>query len=241
MLKKLQKYTFIAFMACASTLASAREYQGFDRNFVMQSETLSSEQCQEIYLELIENFVGWAEENWREDDSLEPGGGYFNAKGTGVRWARGNSNVCIGYAVLLDAFPNRTHFNDKKIPRAVLEDHLRRTLRTLALTYLNKGQSKSAPKIGAAWQTSLYFIGAVWAAHIYEDNLDADTLELIRETAATAADSLDKEVPSNRFGNTGSEDCAWNGPFLAFVGNKYSDDPRAENGVSWLLNGVTMH
>jgi hypothetical protein len=57
------------------------------------------------------------------------------------------------------------------------------------------------------------------------------------------ADSLDKDIPSRRFGDTGSEDCTWNAPFLAFAANKYADDPRAEQWdrlcKQWALNALS--
>ncbi len=212
--------------------------------FTLRSETLTSAECQAIYLKLIENFAGWAEAHWEENPVHEPGGGRFAASGAGVRWARGNSNLCIVYAVLLDAYPHRTHFTVKHIPRAQMEDHLRRTLRFLCLGYREDQTGKSDDVVmGPGWQISLDFIGAVWAAHLFESRLDAETIQLVRQTACAIANSLDKEIPSRRFGDTGSEDGAWNGPFLAFVANKYASDPRAgtwdERAKKWTYNTLS--
>ena len=115
--------------------------------FTLRAETLSGRQRQEIYLQLIENFVGWTEHTGRfvNTEELEPGAGYFNAAGHGVTWARGNSNLCVAYAVLLKAFPQRDVFSIYKVPRSQLEDHLRRTIRALCLSNKNCSRHKSTP------------------------------------------------------------------------------------------------
>ena len=202
-------------------------------------ETLTSRECQAIYLTLMENFVGWSESKFVDDDTYEPGGGRFEAKGHGVDWARGNSNLCIAYAVLLAEYPQRTTFTIHAIPRADLQEHLRKTIRYLCLAYQGDGDRKWGP----GWQVSLDFIGCAWAAHLVEASLDSDTVRLVREVTCAVADSLDKAIPSRRFGDTGSEDCTWNAPFLAFAANKYADDPRAVHWdrlcKRWALNALS--
>ena len=60
------------------------------------------------YLQLIENFAGWAEQHWNEKEQS------YDANGTGVTWARGNGDVCIVYAVLLTALPDRATISPRK-------------------------------------------------------------------------------------------------------------------------------
>jgi hypothetical protein len=82
-------------------------------------------------LRLLENLAGWAEGHWNEKD------GSYNAAGTGVTWARGNGDVSIVHAVLLTELRNRPALTPRRVPREVLLDHVRRTLRTLCRTNRN--------------------------------------------------------------------------------------------------------
>ncbi len=215
------------------------------KEFTLRSETLSAPERKAIYLAVLEDFIGWGEftgkfVNW---DSIEPGGGFFEAAGSGVSWARGNSNLCIAYGVLLNEFPKRQEFTRHNISRAVLQDHLRRTIRSLCLS--NKNCSKHVAEShqwgGPSWQAALEFIGCAWAAHLREDSLDADTLALVTEVLAKEAENLDKPIPSGSISDTKSEDCSWNAPLLALAANKLSKDPRASKWdyltKKWALNG----
>ncbi|MBN1911280.1 MAG: hypothetical protein JW818_16160 [Pirellulales bacterium] len=214
----------------------------------LTARTLPVKQRQEIYLRLIENFVGWAEQSGQfvDSDEYEPGGGFFKAAGAGVTWARGNSNLCLGYALLLEEFPQRQEFSIYKIPRKRLEKHLRATIRTLCLSNHNSSRHKPGGKKwgGPAWQPALETIGWAWAVHLHGDHLDDDTRKMAREVICREADHLDKKIPSQKIDNTGSEDCCWNTALLAFAANKYADDPRAarwdELAKRWALNGVSI-
>jgi len=216
-------------------------------SFTLQTETLSPKERQDIYLRLIENSVGWAEHTGKfvESDEQEPGGGYFEAKGAGVTWARGNGNLCLAYALLLEELPERQRFSIYQIPRQRLEDHLRRGLRTLCLANRNASRHKPTKHTwgGPSWQSALEAIGAAWAAHLREKHLDADTLALVREVVSKEADHLEKEIPSGKEGNTRSEDCTWNTPLLAFAANKYADHPHAarwdELCKKWAINAMS--
>lgn len=216
--------------------------------YTLRAETLSRQQRQEIYLRLIENFVGWAEHSGRFVGSkeIESEAGYFNAAGHGVTWARGNSNLCLAYAVLLKTFPERREFSIYKVPRSQLERHLCHTIRALCLSNKNCSRHKPTERTwgGTSWQAALELIGCAWAAHLYQEHLDADTLAMVREVVCREAEHLDKEIPSRRFDNTGAEDCSWNAPLLAFAANKYTDDPRASRCDSlckkWAFNAVSI-
>ncbi len=76
-----------------------------------------------------------------------------------------------------------------------------------------------------------------------ESELSADTLALTQEIITLEADNLDKTIPSGTPGDTRSEDCCWNAPFLAFAANKFASDPRASNwdylAKKWAMNAVS--
>jgi hypothetical protein len=213
----------------------------------LSPETLPRETRMAGYLRLIENFVGWVEakETFVEAKTLEPGGGYFEAAGKGVTWARGNSNLCIAYAVLLTANPDRESFCDGKVSRAMLLDHARRAMRALARANTNSPRHKKSKLDwgGPSWQAALEFAGCAWAAHLLADQLDAETLELVSEVVIAEANHLDKDIPSAEAGNTGSEDCSWNAPLLAFAACKYPDHPQAQHwdelAKRWGINSVS--
>jgi hypothetical protein len=246
----------ILFAACILTAAggyfetpvASQDTRRPPREFRLTRKTLKPSDRQAIYLELIEDFIGYAEHSRRFEsaDTLEPGGGYFDAAGSGVTWFRGNGNLCIAYAVLLSRCPDRQEFTRYNIPRSVLFDHLRRTLRSLCLS--NKNCSRYVPEShswgGPDWQPALGVVGAAWAAHLMEASLDEDTRSLVADVLAKEADNLDKPIPSAAPGNTGAEDCCWNAPLLAFAANKLSHDPRAgkwnELAKRWAINAVSI-
>ncbi|MCX7045462.1 MAG: hypothetical protein NTX50_08275, partial [Candidatus Sumerlaeota bacterium] len=218
-----------------------------DNQFAMTRETLSSEMKMKLYLKLLENFAGWIEssDTFKDDETIEKGGGAFLAKGAGVTWPRGNSNLCIIYATLLTALPDQSHFSRYRIPRAQMEDHLRRTLRALCLTNKNCARCINPARWGGpSWQAALEFKGAAWAAHLMEKQLDAETVALVKEITCKEADNLDKPIATAAPGNTGSEDCSWNTPLLALAANKYPDHPHAarwqELARRWAVNAVSI-
>jgi hypothetical protein len=216
-------------------------------SYQLKTETLTSGQRQDIYLQLIENFVGWTEESKRfvKTDELEPGGGFFDAAGHGVTWARGNSNLCLAYATLLHACPDREQFSIYDIPRERLEHHLRCALRAVCLSNKNCEQHRPAKHTwgGPSWQAALEFIGSAWAAHLCQDQLDDRTLTMVRQVLCREADHLDKQIPSRRQGDTGAEDCCWNAPLLAFAANLCADHPHAAQWETlckrWAINAAS--
>ena len=214
----------------------------------MQSETLTQAQRQKIYLGLIEDLIGWGEASGQfvDSEAIEPGGGYFEGKGHGVTWPRGNSNLCIGYALLLRSYPERGHFTMHRIPRAVLEAHLRKATRALCLSNKNLSQHRKSDFTwgGPSWQTALEFLGAAWGPVLYPAAFDDETLAWVHEITTKEADIFaKKEIPSGKVGNTRAEDCAWNTPFQAFAACRYGDHPNAarwnESCTEWALNTLS--
>src|SRR5215212_8531391 len=61
----------------------------------------------QAYLELLENFAGFAEQYWNEKAES------YDAAGAGVTWARGNGGMCLVNAVLLTEYPDREFFSPK--------------------------------------------------------------------------------------------------------------------------------
>lgn len=217
-------------------------------DYEMTRRTLTNDEKMDMYLRLIENFIGWAETsgNYVDSESLEAGGGFFEGKGRGVDWSRGNSNMAISYALLLTERPEQKLFTIYDIPREQLMDHARKAIRSLCIANKNFSGHQPSDRTwgGPAWQTGLSFIGCAWAAHLLEKQLDRETLDMVREVAGIEADLMDKEIPNRRFRDTGAEDCAWNTAFLAFVANKYADDERAEHwdylAKKWGMNAISI-
>src|SRR3954470_19749473 len=144
------------------------------------------------YLGLVENFLGFAEQHWNENAKS------YDAAGSGVTWARGNGGVCLVAAVLMSEYPERDTFSPRKVPRTVLLEHVRQTLRSLCLTS-NVCTDPRAKKPGTwggvdpsrggwHWQAGLETEHWVLAAHLLRSQLDADTLELVRQVAGAEAD-----------------------------------------------------
>ncbi len=197
------------------------------------------------YLTLIENFGGFAERHWNDKEES------YDAAGSGVTWARGNGGVCLVMAVLLEEFPERDNFFPQKVPRRVILDHVRRTLRRLCLTSncctdpraIKPGTWDGVDPKGEGWhwQAGLETEHWVLAAHLLAKQLDDDTKSLVRQIAVAEADgAMQRPIHSGKKGNTTADDCSWNAGILGVVAAIYSDDPRAvqwdEAAKRWALN-----
>jgi hypothetical protein len=195
------------------------------------------------YLQLLENFAGWAEQHWNENEQS------YDAKGAGVTWARGNGDVCIVYAVLLTALPDRPTFSTRRIPREAMVEHVRRTLRTLCLASRSCDDPRARKpgtwggadgNRGGRWQAGLETEHWVVAAYLLARYLDDDTKALVRQVATAEAELAKKPIPSAKPGDSAADDCVWNAGLLGVVAAIYADDPRAaswdEWGKRWALN-----
>ena len=199
----------------------------------------------QAYLDLLENFIGYAEEHWNEKDSC------YDAVGAGVTWPRGNGGVCLTSAVLLTEYPERQTFSPRKIPRQVLLDHTRRAIRSLCLSS-NVCTDPRAKKPGTwggndparggwHWQAGLETEHWVLAAYLLKSQLDADTLALVHQVAGAEADgAANRPIQSARPGDTAADDASWNAGILGVCSAVYADDPRAKRwddyAKHWALN-----
>jgi hypothetical protein len=182
------------------------------------------------YLKLIENFAGWAEQHWNEQQQC------YDAQGSGVSWSRGNGDVCLVYALLLTEHPDRAEFSSRKIPRGVMLDHVRRTIRTLCLSNKNCTHANAIrpPTWGGPdWQSALETSRWLWASYLLGDQLDQDTKALVRQVATAEAEASEKTIPAAKKGNTAGDDCVWNTSLLGMAAAFYDDDPRAASWDEW--------
>jgi hypothetical protein len=188
------------------------------------------------YLGMLENFARIAEQHWNEQEQS------YDAQGKGVTWARGNGGVCLVNAVLLTERPERADFSPKQIPRGVMLEHVRRTVRSLCLKSksctdaraLKPGTWGGAERGGGGhWQAGLEAEHWALAAHLLRAQLDDDTKALVRQVATTEADLCIKEIPSAKPGNTAADDCAWNAGLLGVCAAIFADDPRAARWDEW--------
>lgn len=192
------------------------------------------------YFNLLENFVGWAQQHWNDADKC------FNADGAGVSWARGNGNVCLAAAVVLTERPQQTKFGNRQVPREQILANIKQAIRTVCLANRNckHPQAWKEPKWGGPdWQSGLETSGWLWAAWLLRNKLDAETWLLAQDVAAAEADHLKKTIPSQVKGNTGAEDCIWNASMLGAAANLLSHDSRAatwdEWCKRWALNAIS--
>jgi len=221
--------------------------QDDSKEFQLRAETITPKERQELYLQLIEDFVGPMEQEfWINTDKLEKSGGYYNiSQNKGHDWARSNSDLCRMLTVLLSGRPSQTTFTKYNIPRSTLESHLEKTIRSLCLSNRNYSQKKSSRWGGPSWHASLGFIGAVWATILQESILDSSTIIMADEVLGDEAEALKKPITYyTRAMQTAAEDCIWNCTVLALAANKLSSDPRAaswdEWARKWAINSVAM-
>jgi len=182
------------------------------------------------YRQLLENFAGWAEQHWNEKEQC------YDAAGAGVTWSRGNGDVCIVYAVLLTELPKRPVISPRIIPREIMFDHVRRTLRTLCLRNRNCTDPQAVKPStwgGPSWQAALETENWVFAANLLADQLDEPTKALVRQVASAEAEAAKKTIPSVTLGDTKADDCSWNAGLLGVVAAFYHDDQRAASWDEW--------
>jgi hypothetical protein len=190
------------------------------------------------YLKMLENFAGFAEQHWNDKENC------YDAAGSGVTWARGNGDVCLVNAVLLTEFPDRKTYSPRNIPREVMLDHVRRTIRTVCLNSnvctdpraIKPGRwgGPDPRRGGWHWQAGLETVCWTIAAHLLADQLDDDTLALVRQVATAEADgAAERKIRSARPGDTAADDCGWNAEVLGVCAAIYADDPRASKWDEW--------
>lgn len=182
------------------------------------------------YLQLLENFAGWAEQHWNEKEQA------YNAKGAGVTWARGNGDVCIVYAVLLTEMPDKPTFSPRQVPLEVMLDHVRRTLRSLCLRNKNCTDAERAKRPtwgGPSWQAALETEHWVMTARLLDGQLDDRLKALVRQVATAEAKAAMKKIPEGELGNTAADDCSWNAGLLGVMAAVYADDPQAPEWDEW--------
>ncbi len=184
---------------------------------------LTDAQKTEMALDSMAAWVPRAEEYWAPTDQPDPNValpattdvGHFKASGSGVDYYRGNGDIAQVYAVLLSARPSQTSFGG--VPRATVQDHLRQTIRYLALSNKHWNQAHGHPwgswPLSGAWQESLETYNWAYAAWLDRGSLDSATYAAAAEVAAEEADAIVAKPPKNAEpGNTGAEDNAWNTP-----------------------------
>ena len=230
----------------ADNIAFSQTGGGLDwGTFTPTANTLTPAERQELYLTMMEAFVTWGENSyWYPDDTLETGGGYYNASGPGVSRPRANDNFCWILAALLTGRPSQSTFTPLNIPRSQLESHLEKTIRTMCLSNKNYSQKQADWWGGPTWTTSLEFNGIAWAAHMQESILAQSTLDMVEEVLGDEADNLIQTIPDMQPGNSYAETCLWNAQLCAFAANKLSSDPRASTwddmAKKWALNAMSM-
>jgi len=189
------------------------------------------------YLQLLQNFAGWAEQHWNEQEQC------YDAAGKGVSWARGNGAVCLVYAALLTEMPDQSAFSPRRVGREVMRDHVSRTLRTLCLRNKNCTDTAAAKPPtwgGPTWQAALETEHWAVAARLLTNQLDEKTKALVRQVVTAEADAAMKNIPSAKEGDTAADDCCWNAGLLGVTAAIYADDPKAaawdEWAKRWALN-----
>jgi len=189
------------------------------------------------YLEMLENFAGFASQHWNETTQS------YDAKGSGVTWARGNGGVCLVNALLLAESPSKSTFSPQRITRDEMLERTRRALRSLCLsssvctdpraTRPSTWGGPDKKRGGWHWQAALETEHWVVAAQLLGAQLDPDTRALVRQVATAEADAAMRPIPSARKGDTAADDCCWNAGLLGVCAAIYADDGRAKQWDEW--------
>src|SRR4030095_4646235 len=132
--------------------------------------------------------------------------------------------------------PERAEFSPRKVPRAMMLNHVKSTLRTLCLRNRNctdPAAVKPPTWGGPDWQAGLETEHWVFAAYLLESELDAETKALVRQVATAEAEAAKKPIPDGKTGNTAADDCSWNAGVLGVVSAIYDDDTRAASWDEW--------
>ncbi|MEX0643139.1 MAG: hypothetical protein WD468_10590 [Pirellulales bacterium] len=224
----------------AQVLSALLVFGSYQVGHTAEQAGATPQSAAQAYLNLLENFTGFAEQYWNAEAQS------YDASGAGVTWARGNGGMCLTIAVLLTEYPDRELFTPKRIPRQVLFDHARRAIRTLCFTSNvctdpravkpgKWGGPDPNPKRGGwHWQAGLETEHWVLATHLLAAQLDDDTLALVKQVAGAEADgAANRPIQSARPGDTAADDCSWNAGILGVCAAIYADDPRAKSWDEW--------
>ena len=164
----------------------------------------------QLYLEVVESAVDVYEPLWCDDSVRVPGGGFFDVRGYG-NWTPGhkgyagvvtvpaNGMIAFCYAVLLTE-TDQSAFGRARVPRSVLLDHARRSIRWCCLTsvyvehpipFIFEDTNKAFLQ-GKSWRRKAGYRADVvgWltlAAAILWDELDADTRRLVEDVMVGGA------------------------------------------------------
>lgn len=193
-------------------------------------QVLSNSQKSALDLQIMENFVPFAEKFWRASDIAEPDTGNFLGVGNGVLQPRGDGDVDYVYATLLTALPNQQSFAG--VSRATLLDHLIQSIRYTAFTNvfsgagINQWGAASGPASDFEFSLETY----LWAdaAHLIWNQLDSDTQALVKRVLTAEANLVASLPPVDAVtGDTGGETDAWDVPTPALAAIMFPDDPNA--------------
>ncbi|HZC72110.1 MAG TPA: discoidin domain-containing protein [Jatrophihabitans sp.] len=190
---------------------------------------------QTLELQVLADFVPFAESFWRQSDIPVPNTGRYLGTGSGVSQPRGAGDIAFAYATLLTAEPNQASFGG--VSRQTLLDHTVKSIRYEAYTNVLSG-SGFGNWGGNTWQASLETYGWADAAHLLWNQLDSDTQAIVRTVLTGEANILiTKPIATATPGNTGAEDNGWNSPTPALAAVMFPDD---QNRSAWEQTAIKL-
>ena len=200
---------------------------------------------QQIYLNCLTNFEGYAESIWHTSGTIPDSGYWGDGGSTGNGGIRGNGGVAVAYAVLCVALPNDPRYATRlaRIRQAANYDfntHITGGYTTTSGTKWGWSNSSSGD-----WQTPEWSASMGLACILIQSNLPAATIAGVKKFLGSEADHRATVAPrSGHVGDTAAEEVAWQGNILAlaaaWLNNSNSVNTWSNAAKNYLVNTYTV-
>jgi len=186
---------------------------------------------QQIYLQCLTNFEGYAETIWHTSGTIPDSGYWGDGGSTGNGGIRGNSGIAVAYAVLCLALPDDPKFTNRlaRVRQALNYDFNTHVTGSYNTTSHNQWGWSG---VSTDWQTPEWSGSMGLACILVQSNLPAATILGVRRVVVSETDHRAAIAPASRHvSDTAAEENAWQGNILALAAAWMST---SNNAPTWL-------
>jgi len=234
--KRLLVFFFFFLLLCLNQRVLTNPFQ------VIPSP-LPETEIKQIYLNMLEGYVKYAETLWHNWAKRPPAGYFGNGISKGNEGIRATSGTTLAYALLLRE-------TDKKefsgIPRDIIKEHTIAAIRYIAFTHkTGPCFTTDGKKWGYSWQSSLWASNFGLSAWLIWDQLDIKTKQIVKKVIIGEADRfLNCKPIGNEFLDTKAEENAWNTNITSLAANMFPTHPRAkewrQKSIEYIMNTLSV-
>ena len=201
-------------------------------SLVVLAHSSARADSQQIYLQCLTNFEGYAESIWHPSATIPDSGYWGDGGSTGNGGIRGNGGVALAYAVMCRALPDDPKFTNRlaRIRQAANYDFNTHVTGNYNTTSGNKWGWSG---VSTDWQTPEWAASMGLACVLVQSNLPAATVLGVKKVVGNEADHRAAIAPAAGFkGDTKAEENAWQANILTLAAAWLST---SNNAPTWLL------